>query len=118
MTSFIIDWWNVIMDSDKNPLSNIKDLRVRHMVMQILAWMWCIAFSSYFTSMWIFGITTLAHIFIIAAIAMTVAVFETAKTNPRFLMNKGYHTPSRARAIYFDGKRYELDPKDVGGEHE
>ena len=37
MTSFIIDWYNVIMDSDKNPLSNIKDLRVRHMVMQILA---------------------------------------------------------------------------------
>jgi len=33
-------------------------------------------------------------------------------------MNKGYHTPSRARAIYIKGKRYELDPRDAGGEHE
>jgi len=37
MTSFIIDWWNLIMDHERNPLSNIKDLRVRHLVMQILA---------------------------------------------------------------------------------
>ena len=118
MREWVYDCWNSVMDHEKNPLSVIPDFSTRHMIMQVLAWMWCIAFSSYFTSMWIFGITTLAHIFIIAAIAMTVAVFETAKTNPRFLMNKGYHTPSRARAIYFNGKRYELDPKDVGGEHE
>ena len=115
---FIYDTWNSVMNHNSNPLKNIPDTNARHMIIQVLAWMWCIAFSSYFTSMWIFGITTLAHIFIIAAIAVTVAVFETAKTNPRFLMNKGYHTPSRARAIYIKGKRYELDPRDVGGEHE
>ena len=115
---YIYDTWNSVMNHNRNPLKNIPDTNARHMIIQVLAWMWCIAFSSYFTSMWIFGITTLAHIFIIAAIAVTVAVCETAKTNPRFLMNKGYHTPIRARAIYFDGKRYELDPKDVGGEHE
>ena len=27
MTSFIMDWWNLVMDHEKNPLSNIKDLR-------------------------------------------------------------------------------------------
>ena len=106
------------MNYDRNPLKNIPDTNTRHMIMQVLAWMWCIAFSSYFSSMWIFGITAIAHIIILAAIAVTVATFEMAKSNPRFLMNKLYHTPSRARAIYFDGKRYELDPKDVGGEHE
>jgi len=115
---YIYDSWESIMNHDINPLKNIPDTNTRHMIMQVLAWMWCIAFSSYFSSMWIFGITAIAHIIILAAIAVTVATFEMAKSNPRFLMNKLYHTPSRARAIYIKGKRYELDPRDVGGEHE
>ena len=115
---YIYESWESIMNHDRNPLKNIPDTNTRHMIMQVLAWMWCIAFSSYFSSMWIFGITAIAHIIILAAIAVTVATFEMAKSNPRFLMNKLYHTPSRARAIYIKGKRYELDPRDVGGEHE
>ena len=115
---YIYDTWESIMNHDRNPLKNIPDTNTRHMIMQVLAWMWCIAFSSYFSSMWIFGATAIAHIIILAAIAVTVATFEMAKRNPRFLMNKLYHTPSRARAIYIKGKRYELDPRDVGGEHE
>ena len=101
------------MDHNKNPLSAIPDLQVRHMVMQILAWMLCIAFSSYFGSMWVFGITTIAHVFLISAIVVTVATFSAARK-----LNFTYHTPSRSRAIYVNGKRVELDPKDVGGEHE
>ena len=30
----------------------------------------------------------------------------------------GYHTPSRSRYMYYNGKRFKYDPKDVGGEHE
>ena len=115
---YIYESWESIMNHDRNPLKNIPDTNTRHMIMQVLAWMWCIAFSSYFSSMWVFGITAIAHIIILAAIAVTVATFEMAKRNPRFLMNKLYHTPSRARAIYIKGKRYELDTRDVGGEHE
>jgi hypothetical protein len=112
----IVDNWNSIMNHDKNPLKNIPDTNTRHMIMQILAWMWCIVFSMYFSSMWIFGITTIAHIFILGAIAITVATFETAKRKPSVL--GGYYTPSRSRAIYYEGKRIELDPNDKGGEHE
>tara|TARA_B100001173_G_scaffold232187_1_gene201989 strand:+ start:178 stop:534 length:357 start_codon:yes stop_codon:yes gene_type:complete len=116
---YIYDTWESIMNHDRNPLKNIPHTNTRHMIMQVLAWMWCIAFSSYFSSMWIFGITAVAHIFILAAIAVTVATFETARRKPDFfLRNDGYHTTSRARAIYIKGKRYELDPRDVGGEHE
>ena len=50
----------------KIPLKNIPDLNTRHMVMQVLAWMWCIAFSMYFSSMWIFGVTAIAHVIILA----------------------------------------------------
>ena len=119
MQKIIYDNWNIVMNHDKNPLKNIPDTNTRHMIMQVLAWMWCIIFSMSFSSMWIFGITAVAHIFILAAIAVTVATFETARRKPDFfLRNDGYHTTSRARAIYIKGKRYELDPRDVGGEHE
>jgi hypothetical protein len=112
----IVDIWNSIMNHNKNPLKNIPDTNTRHMIMQILAWMWCIVFSMYFSSMWIFGITTVAHLLILAAIAITVSTFETVKRKP--ILRAGYHTPSRSRAIYFEGKRIELDPNDKGGEHE
>jgi len=116
---FIYDTWESVMNHDRNPLKNIPDTNTRHMIMQVLAWMWCIAFSSYFSSMWIFGITAFAHIFILAAIAVTVATFETARRKPDFfLRNDGYHTTSRSRYIYYNGKRYERDPQDMGGEHE
>ena len=116
---YIYESWESIMNHDRNPLKNIPDTNTRHMIMQVLAWMWCIAFSSYFSSMWIFGITAIAHIIILAAIAVTVATFETARRKPDFfLRNDGYHTTSRSRYIYYNGKRYERDPQDMGGEHE
>ena len=106
------------MDLNINPLKNIKDTNTRHMIMQVLSWMWCIIFSMWFGSMWIFGITAIAHVLILSAIAITVATFETAKRKPSFFLRKDYHTPSRSRAIYFEGKRIELDQNDRGGEHE
>ena len=118
MREWTCDMWNVIMDSKHNPLRNIPDLQVRHLVMQVLAWMWCITFSMYFSSMWMFGITAIAHAILIAAIVVTVSTFTTASLNPIFFIKKGYHTPSRTRALYYNGKRIELDANDPGGEHD
>ena len=118
MRKLIYNIWDSIMNYERNPLRHIPDLNTRHMIMQVLAWMWCIAFSMYFGSMWMFGITAIAHVFILAAIVLTVATFETAKRKPSFFLQRGYHTPSRSRAIYYNGKRFELDNNDKGGEHE
>ena len=123
MRQFIVDSWNSVMDYDRNPLRHIPDTNTRHMVLQVLAWMWCIMFSMFFGSMWMFGITAIAHVFILAAIVITVATFETAKRKPTFFLRmeqktNGYHTPSRSRYMWYDGKRIELDKNDVGGEHE
>ena len=116
---YIYDTWESIMNHDRNPLKNIPHTNTRHMIMQELAWMWCIAFSSYFSGMWIFGVTAIAHIIILAAIAVTVATFETARRKPDFFLRcDWYHTTSRSRYIYYNGKRYERDPQDMGGEHE
>ena len=60
---------------------------------------------------------------IMAANMDTVGTFETAKRKPTFFLRlehgtNGYHTPSRTRHMYHNGKRIKLDPNDPGGEHE
>ena len=118
MRQFIYDSWNSVMNADKNPLKNIPDLNTRHMVLQVLAWMWCIMFSLYFGSMWVFGITAIAHVFILAAVVLTVATFETAKRRPTFFQDFPTSTPSRSRMyMWMNGQKIKLDPQDKGGEH-
>ena len=80
MREFIFDSWNGIMDIKWNPLRHIKDTNVRHLVLQLLAWMWCITFSLYFGSFVVFGYTAVAHFIIILAIVVTVVTFKKAET--------------------------------------
>ena len=103
ISKIVYNCWNIVMNYERNPLSNIPDLHVRHMVMQVLAWMWCVAFSMWFGSMWIFGLTTMIHIILIVAIVLTVAAFETAKRNPNYF-DHWYSKPGLGRGN--------------GGEHE
>ena len=42
---WIVDAWNGVMNYERNPLRHIPDLQVRHMVMQILAFMWSGVFA-------------------------------------------------------------------------
>ena len=124
MREFIYDSWNGIMNADINPLKHIPDINTRHMVLQVLAWMWCIVFSMYVGSVFVMGITMIAHVIFLAAIVITVATFEAAKNNSSIFKlrlehkTNGYHTPSRTRYMYYNGKRIELDKNDPGGEHE
>ena len=116
--TFIYDSWNGVMNANINPLKNIPDTNVRHMVLQILAWMWCICFGMMAGSITAFGISLVAHAFLLAAIVITVATFELAKSKPSFFLDNKYHTPSRSRSIWVDGKRVDLPAHDRGGEHE
>ena len=124
MREFIYDSWNGIMNADVNPLKHIPDINTRHMVLQVLAWMWCIVFSMYVGSIFVMGVTMIAHVIFLAAIVITVATFESAKNNSSIFKlrlehkTNGYHTPSRTRYMYYNGKRIELDKNDPGGEHE
>jgi len=118
MRKFIYDSWHGVMNADINPLRHIPDLHVRHMVLQVLAWMWCIVFSMYVGSFWVMGASMIAHALILAAIVITVATFEAAKRYPSFFNKYPTSTPSRSRYMYFNGKRYKYDSSDLGGEHE
>ena len=79
MRQFVFDSWNGVMDASVNPLRHIPDTQVRHMVLQLLAWMWCITFSLYFGSFVVFGYTAVAHFMIIIAVVVTVVTFKKAE---------------------------------------
>ena len=84
MREFIYNSWNVVMDHEKNPLSSIPDFSTRHMIMQVLAWMWCIVFGIMVGSMYMGVFSMALHTLLIGAIAITVGTFETAKRRPQF----------------------------------
>jgi hypothetical protein len=81
--------YNLIMDSKHNPLSHIPDTNTRHLVMQILAWMWCIIFGMSVGSITVFGISAVAHALLIAGVFITAGVFETARRKPNYFGGLG-----------------------------
>tara|TARA_B100001094_G_scaffold306328_1_gene336989 strand:- start:88 stop:378 length:291 start_codon:yes stop_codon:yes gene_type:complete len=85
----VIKLYNLIMDSKHNPLSYIPDTNTRHMVMQLLAWMWCIIFGMSVGSVTVFGISAIAHALLIAGVFITAGVFETAKRKPQYFGGLG-----------------------------
>ena len=78
----MIRLYHLVMDSRHNPLSNIPDTTTRHLVMQMLAWMWCIVFSMWVGSIVVFGVSAAIHAILLAGVFVTVGVFETAKRHP------------------------------------
>ena len=85
----MIKLYKLIMDSKHNQLSNIPDTNTRHLIMQILAWMWCIIFSMWMGSIVVFGISAIAHALLIAGVFITAGVFETAKRRPQYFGGLG-----------------------------
>ena len=81
--------YRLIMDSRYNPLRHIPDNNTRHLVMQMLAWMWCIIFSMWMGSIMVFGISAIAHALLIAGVFITAGVFETAKRKPQYFGGLG-----------------------------
>ena len=81
--------YQLVMDSRHNPLSYIPDTNSRHMVMQLLAWMWCIIFAMSVGSVTVFGISAIAHALLIAGVFITAGVFETARRKPNYFGGLG-----------------------------
>jgi len=126
MREFIFESWNTIMDHNKNPLRAIPDLQVRHMVMQILAFMWSTVFAIIIVNnIWVFMYSAIGHALFVGAVVVTVATFRVAEKIPNaFKFKNGYHSYGRGRgSIIFRDKngiaqKVPLDPNDPGGEHE
>jgi hypothetical protein len=89
MRSLVANTWNVVMEHEHNPLKHIGDIQVRHMVLQILAWMWCVIFALSTGSITVFGVSAVAHSLLIAGVVGTVATFEVARAQPNPFIRLG-----------------------------
>ena len=88
---FIYDSWNTVFDHRFSPLKNIPDVYVRHMILQVLAYMWVIAFFVAVGSWSGFLWSMLGHIALLCALAVTVATYKVAEKKPQIFMEWGYN---------------------------
>lgn len=82
MRKFVVQTWNYIFDHEVSPLRRIPDVATRHMILQILGWMWAASFSIAIGSYTFFAISILGHVALISAAAITVATYTAAEKKP------------------------------------
>jgi hypothetical protein len=83
MKNVIKPAWDFIFDPEKSPLRHIPDFNVRHMVFQLLGWMWALSFSLAIGSYTFLAVSMVGHAVLIGAAAITVATYTAAKVRPQ-----------------------------------
>ena len=83
MRNSIVFVWNYVFDHEVSPLRHIPDFTVRHMVLQLLGWMWAIAFSVAIGSYTFLAFSWVGHAVLLGAVAITVATYATAAKRPQ-----------------------------------
>lgn len=82
MRKLVVHAWNFVFDHRVSPLRHIPDIATRHMILQVLAWMWALCFSVAIGSYALLPASLIGHIVLIAAAAITVATYTTAAKKP------------------------------------
>ena len=82
MRKFVFQSWNYIFDHKISPLRHIPDVATRHMILQILGWMWAASFSIAIGSYTFFAISIVGHLALISAAAITVTTYVAAEKKP------------------------------------
>jgi hypothetical protein len=82
MQKTIVKAWHFVFDHEISPLRHIPDVGTRHMILQILGWMWALCFSVAVGSYTFLAASLVGHIALIAAAAITVATYTAAATKP------------------------------------
>lgn len=87
MRNLVVFMWNYVFDHEVSPLRHIPDFTVRHMVLQLLGWMWAIAFSVAIGSYTFLAFSLIGHAVLLGAVAITVATYATAAKRPRIFLS-------------------------------
>ena len=82
MIKAVVFAWNFIFDHETSPLRHIPHLNTRHMLLQLLGWMWALAFSIAIGSYTVLAASLAGHAVLIAAAAITVATYSVAAKRP------------------------------------
>jgi len=89
MRKFVVGSWNFVFNHEVSPLRHIPDVAIRHYVLQVLGFMWAVAFAVATGSYTFFAFSLLGHTVLIAAAAITVATWTAATVRPR-LFTRGF----------------------------
>ena len=84
MLKMITFAWNFIFNHEVSPLRHIPDVSTRHMILQILGWMWAVSFSVAIGSFAMLPASLIGHAVLIAAAAITTATYTAASAKPGF----------------------------------
>ena len=96
MQKVIAGAWNFIFNHEISPLRHIPDVATRHLILQILGWMWAVAFSVAAGSYVYLPASLVGHAVLIAAAAITTATYMAAATKPElFKVSAGRRGASR-----------------------
>ena len=87
MRNTVVYMWEYIFDHEKSPLRNIPDFGVRHMVFQLLGWMWALSFSITIGSYTFLAVSMIGHAVLIGAAAITVATYTAATKRPKLFLS-------------------------------
>lgn len=91
MKNIIVGAWKFVFDHEMSPLRHIPDIGTRHMILQVLGWMWAVAFCVAIGSYTMLAASLIGHAALIAAAAITVATYTAAAKKP------GIFTPYSGR---------------------
>lgn len=91
MQKLVAHAWNFIFDHEVSPLRNIPDVATRHMVLQVLGWMWAVGFSVAIGSYAMLPASLVGHIVLIAAAAITTATYTAAAHKPVLFKSHRHH---------------------------
>ena len=83
MRNAIIGIWDFLFDHEVSPLRHIPHFNTRHLVLQLLGWMWAISFSIAIGSYTFLAVSLLGHAALIGAAAITVATYTAAARRPQ-----------------------------------
>ena len=82
MKRAITSVWNYLFNHQVSPLRNIKDVAIRHYVLQALGFMWAASFCIAIGSYTVMAASIIGHAVLISAVAITAATYTAATVRP------------------------------------
>lgn len=79
---FVVFCWDFVFNHEVSPLRNIPDVAIRHYALQALGLVWAVAIALAAGSYTFLAASVIGHTLLIAAAAITVAIWTAATTKP------------------------------------
>ena len=94
----VVFCWDFVFNHEVSPLRHIPDVAVRHYVLQLLGFMWAVAFAAAAGSYTFMAVSVIGHTVLIGAAAITVATWTAASAKPDlFVRGSTRNEPERPK---------------------